>query len=108
MNRFDTALVAATCALTAGVSLVTGAAPAAAGNDSQGCASGETTYQTSFLVDHGFSPVFLAQIDLNGDGIVCGRPLSPQQQEKFCAQFPDGCQQPVILGFRDNTRGKGY
>jgi hypothetical protein len=94
--------------LLAGSAVAVGAAPAGAAPDSQGCPSGWTTYETSFLVDHGFSPTFLAQVDLNGDGIICGTPLSPQQQKKFCSQFPDGCQQPVILATRDNTNGKGY
>ena len=86
----------------------TSAAPASAKTDNLGCSSGETTYTTAFLIDHDFSAEFLAQIDVNLDGIVCARPLSPQQQAKFCAQFPGGCQQPVIFGMRDNTRGAGY
>jgi hypothetical protein len=45
---------------------------------------------------------------VNGDGIVCAKPLSPQQQEKFCSQIPEGRQQPVILVFSDNYRGRGY
>jgi hypothetical protein len=104
------AIVRATAAglLTAGLVVTGSSGPAQAKTDSQGCPSGWTTYSVSFLLDHGFSPVFLTQVDLNRDGVVCGTPLSPQQQEKFCSQFPDGCQQPVILGFRDNTTGKGY
>ena len=109
MNRFQTARSAASLALVGGAFLaVVGTAPATAATDSQGCASGQTTYQTSFLIAHGFSPDFLEPIDENADGIVCGRPLSPQQQKKFCSQFPNGCQQPVILYITDNTRGKGY
>jgi hypothetical protein len=99
---------AATLLAGSAVAVAVGAAPAGAAPDSQGCPSGWTTYETSFQVDHGYSPTFLAQVDLNGDGIICGTPLSPQQQKKFCSQFPDGCQQPVILGTRDNTNGKGY
>jgi hypothetical protein len=108
MNPIQTARVGASFALVAAAFVATGTAPATAASDSQGCASGQTTYQTSFLIAHGFSPDFLGPIDENGDGIVCGKPLSPQQQQKFCAQFPTGCQQPVILAVSDNTRGRGY
>jgi hypothetical protein len=108
VNRFRPTHLVAAGLLSAGALLVGTSSPATASSDSQGCASGQTTYQTSFLVAHGFSPEFLAQVDVNGDGIVCAKPLSPQQQEKFCSQFPDGCQLPVILVFSDNYRGKGY
>jgi hypothetical protein len=107
MNRSSTARVAATITLVGGA-LVLGTTASASAQTTLGCPSGKTAYESSFLIAHGFSPDFLAQIDLNGDGITCAKPLSPQQQEKFCSQFPDGCQQPVILGFADNTRGKGY
>ena len=42
-------------------------------------------------------------MDHNGDGVVCGRPLSPKQQEKFCATHE--CTVPIIMDFRDNDRG---
>jgi hypothetical protein len=108
MNRIRTAHAAAALGLAAAALVAVTSVPATASTDSQGCPSGWTTYQTEFLIAHGFSPGFLAQVDLNQDGIICGTPLSPQQQKKFCSQFPDGCQQPVILGTRDNTNGKGY
>jgi len=98
---------AAAAVLVAAGATAVGATPSAAATD-QGCPSGWTTYQTAFLLEHGFSAMFLANVDLNLDGVICGTPLSPQQQKKFCSQFPDGCQQPVILGTRDNTNGKGY
>ena len=94
--------------LASGTLVSTSAAPASAKTDNLGCSSGETTYTTAFLIDHGFSPEFLAQINVNLDGIVCARPLSPQQQAKFCGAVPRRCQQPVIFGMRDNTRGAAW
>ena len=102
------AILTGACTIAAAGLALAGPGASQAATDSEGCASGQTTYTSSFLVAHGFSPDFLAAVDENGDGVVCARPLSPQQQQKFCAQFPDGCQQPVILGFSDNYRGKGH
>jgi hypothetical protein len=107
MNLLLTTRAVAALTFT-GAALLTTSTTATAAGDSQGCASGQTTYQISFLVAHGFSLDFLTPIDASHDGIVCGKPLSPQQQQKFCAQFPNGCQQPVILAVSDNTRGKGF
>jgi hypothetical protein len=108
MNRILAARATAAVSFAAAALLNITSGAATAASNGQGCASGQTTYETSFLIEHGFSPDFLTAIDANQDGIVCAKPLSPQQQEKFCAQFPTGCQQPVILAFSDNTRGKGF
>jgi hypothetical protein len=108
MNHQQTRRAAAALTLVAGAIIGSSGPAAATSSDRQGCASGQTTYETSFLIANGFSAEFLAQIDVNGDGIVCAKPLSPQQQEKFCSQFPDGCALPVIMAFSDNTRGVGY
>jgi len=89
-------------ALGAGV-LLSVCTPAQATPSSSGCAGGFFTFTTAELLPIGYNAEFLSAVDHNGDGVVCGRPLSPKQQEKFCASHE--CTVPIIMDFRDNDRG---
>jgi hypothetical protein len=109
--RSSTLLARATLSLlTVGASVVATTAmttPSAFGSASQtGCPEGMSTFTTAELLQNGFVSAFLDPIDANGDGIVCARPLSPQQQEKFCATHT--CTVLTIMAFDDNRRGPNY
>ena len=43
----------------------------------------------------------LALVDLNLDGVICGKPFSEQRQANYCESI-GGCWVEVIYGFRDN------
>jgi hypothetical protein len=67
-----------------------------------GCASGFEALNLVDLAPHGYKAP--SQLDDpanggNGDGIVCGRPFTPQEQ---AARFPNAAV-PVIFDFVDNS-----
>lgn len=67
-----------------------------------GCPSGWEALALSDLGPYGYRVPFL--IDSrhnggNGDGIVCGKPFTPQEQ---AARLPNDTRVPVIFDFRDN------
>jgi hypothetical protein len=109
MNLTDprrAALCAASLMLLAapGVALMATAADASPAAD--GCPSGTLTYTWPDLQSLGFTDEsFFQTVDANADGLVCAKPLSAQQQKKFCATHE--CTVSVIFGFRDNTNGPG-
>jgi hypothetical protein len=67
-----------------------------------GCPSGDEAISLAVLAPYGYKVPF--QLDDpanggNGDGIVCGKPLAPQEQ---AARFPNAAV-PVIFNFVDNS-----
>ena len=87
--------------IAAGALVSLGAGPATATTPKEtGCSNGSLVLSISALVEQGYSPA-LASIDLNGDGLICGLPLSPRQQVKFCEER-GGCTVPVIYYLSDN------
>ena len=95
-------LAAASMVLVGG-SLVASAAPANAGAGDTGCPGGYETLQVSDLLARGYDLEFTTRVDANVDGVICGKPLSERQQEKFCEGVVGGCYVDVIYGVRDNT-----
>lgn len=98
--RRATALAAGALLLT---SLVGPAGPATASPTATGCPGGYTTQQVSDLDTAGYGTLFLDGVDGNDDGVVCTKPLSDRQVEKFCATHV--CT-VTILAFTDNTAGR--
>jgi hypothetical protein len=87
--------------------LVTVAVPAQASPTATGCPNGTLTMTWPDLQSLGFfNEAFFQRVDANGDGLVCVKPLSAQQVEKYCATHE--CPLPVVFGFRDNTNGPDY
>ena len=91
------------CAVLGAGLLLSVGTPAQATPSGSGCPGGFFTFTTAELMPIGYNAEFLSAVDHNGDGVVCGRPLSPKQQEKFCAT--QECTVPIIMDFRDNDRG---
>lgn len=95
------AALAAALALAAGASAFDNTIPFTPGNPLvNGCPAGFEAIQLSDFPVRYRLP---ARIDNptnggNGDGIVCGKPLNPQEQ---AARFPD--ENVLIFDFRDNT-----
>jgi hypothetical protein len=103
--RRASAYVASVLLLAApGVALT--AADADASPTADGCPNGTLTYTWPDLQSLGFfNEAFFQRVDANGDGLVCAKPLSAQQQKKYCATHE--CPVSIIFGFRDNTNGPG-
>jgi hypothetical protein len=67
-----------------------------------GCPAGSEALRVADLAPFGYRlPAIIdaTQNGGNGDGIVCGKPFTPQEQ---AARFPNGTRVPVIFNFRDN------
>jgi hypothetical protein len=80
------------------------ATAANASPSTDGCPSGTLTMTWPDLQALGFiNEAFFDAVDANGDGLVCVKPLSAQQVEKYCATHV--CIVPIVFGFRDNTNG---
>ena len=99
--RFIRALCAA--ALTASASLMLAAPASAAQTPAEtGCPA-----SNAVLVVADIAPVygeeFLAMVDTNGNGLVCGKPLSDAARDQFCRKIGGcGTQFEIIYGFRDD------
>jgi hypothetical protein len=63
-----------------------------------GCPAGFEALALTDLAPWGYRVPFAIDAAGNGDGIVCGKPLEPQEQE---ARFP-GLDKPIFL-FSDNV-----
>lgn len=94
-------IVVAALALV-GSSLAVGAGPAAAGAGETGCPEGYETLSITEMVSRGYTAEHLQAVDENGDGTICGKPVSARQQEKFCESI-GGCYVDVIYSLRDNN-----
>jgi hypothetical protein len=87
--------------IAAGALVSFGAGPATATTPKDtGCSNGQLVLSISSLVEQGYNPD-IARFDLNGDGLICGLPLSPRQQTKKCEAI-GGCTVPVIYYLSDN------
>ena len=76
--------------------------PPETGCPSNGQPGGWLYLSVSDLVQQGYLNVG-ANIDLDADGYICGKPVSPALQALICAERPGGvCPVPVIYYFRDN------
>jgi hypothetical protein len=72
-----------------------------------GCPNGYLTMTWPDLQSIGFiNEAFFDRVDANGDGLVCAKPLSAQQIEKYCATHV--CIVPIVFNFRDNANGPDY
>ena len=100
MSPSRTLTAFATGALLAGGFLL--AAPAHAVPKVTGCPSGSLTLSVADLIAQGYDPAFPTSVDLNGDGVICGKPLSAPNQERICAGLPGGCTVPIIYVASDN------
>jgi hypothetical protein len=63
-----------------------------------GCPSGFEALTLADLALYSYHLPFVLDASGNGDGIVCGKPLEPQEQ---AARFPDA-HVPVVFDFTDN------
>jgi hypothetical protein len=63
-----------------------------------GCPAGSEALNLSDLAPYGYR-VVSSGLDANGDGIICGKPFTPEEQ---AARFPNASV-PVIFDFRDNN-----
>jgi hypothetical protein len=62
-----------------------------------GCPAGWEALNLSDLAPYGYH-VVSSGLDANGDGIICGKPFTPEEQ---AARFPNAFV-PVIFDFSDN------
>jgi len=63
-----------------------------------GCPAGWEALNLSDLAPYRYH-VVSSGLDANGDGIICGKPLAPQEQ---AVRFPNASV-PVIFDFMDNS-----
>jgi hypothetical protein len=63
-----------------------------------GCPAGSEALALSDLSQYPYHVPFLLDAGGNGDGIVCGKPLAPQEQ---AARYPDVLV-PIVFDFRDD------
>ena len=63
-----------------------------------GCPSGFEALALSDLAQYSYHLPFVLDAGGNRDGVVCGKPLAPQEQ---AARLPD-VDVPVVFDFRDN------
>jgi hypothetical protein len=68
-----------------------------------GCPSGWEALKLSDLAPYGYH-VVSSGLDANGDGIICGKPLTPQEQ---AVRFPNAFV-PVVFDFTDNSLTPGF
>jgi len=63
-----------------------------------GCPSGFEALTLTDLAKYSYHLPFVLDASGNGDGIVCGKPLSPKEQ---AVRFPD-VPVPIVFDFTDN------
>jgi len=63
-----------------------------------GCPAGYEALALTDLAKYPYHVPFVLDAEGNGDGVVCDRPLTPQEQG---ARFPDALV-PVVFNFSDN------
>jgi hypothetical protein len=63
-----------------------------------GCPAGWEALELTDLAPFGYH-VVSSGLDANGDGLICGKPFSPQEQ---AARFPNAFV-PVVFEFTDNS-----
>jgi hypothetical protein len=108
-TRLNKVIVIGLAAVTAGLAVAAGASafdqtviPFEPGDPlTNGCPAGWEALEVSDLTPHGYQLPSLLDSTANGgngDGIVCGKPLTPQAQD---ARFPNALV-PVIFIFDDN------
>jgi hypothetical protein len=96
-------LTAASALIATGLFSSTAAADAAVTTPlDTGCPAGWQSLSLSELAKKGY--IFPDDLDANGDGYICGKPVAPAVQEMICETFPEGvCPVPVIYYIRDNN-----
>ena len=87
-----------------GTSVTSALADAGSTPKATGCPEGYLTLSIAWLLEQFSGYRVPGMIDDpanggNGDGIVCGNPVAPKQEEKFCG---GPCPAP-IYNFRDNS-----
>jgi hypothetical protein len=63
-----------------------------------GCPAGYEALALTELAKYSYHLPFVLDASGNGDGIVCGKPLSPKEQ---AVRFPD-VSVPIVFDFTDN------
>ena len=67
-----------------------------------GCPTSHQLLEVAVLAPMGYmAPTFVDEVIGNNNGLVCGKPVSDRQQEKFCESI-GGCTVPTIYMFRDD------
>jgi hypothetical protein len=84
----------------AGALMLLGTVPATATPKETGCPNGQLVLSISELHEQGYSSA-IDSVDANQDGLICGQPLSPRQQNKKC-EAAGGCTVPIIYYLSDN------